>query len=187
MVALFVALLLILLVMYHAWIRNTPVLAGVMVPALIMLLYAAGVLFLAKREKQRRLLQENQLRATADTALNEIVVAPDQVSTSAITSSTQTTKSTPKTKSIPVPKEELQSQSQTNLKTNNLVPPKKKIKKKSNNPNEQSTTMVMIKNSNNNKSEESSKFEKPLPKSCEINELIKKRESLCLSRSLSAS
>lgn len=55
MCAVIVALLMIFSGFYHAWIKRIPVLAGVMVPALIMLLYAAWVLFLAKREKQRRL------------------------------------------------------------------------------------------------------------------------------------
>lgn len=55
MVAVIVALLMIFSGFYHAWIKKIPVLAGVMVPALIMLLYAAWVLFLAKREKQRRI------------------------------------------------------------------------------------------------------------------------------------
>lgn len=55
MVAVIVALLMIFLGFYHAWIKKIPVLAGVMMPALIMLLYAAWVMFLAKREKIRRL------------------------------------------------------------------------------------------------------------------------------------
>lgn len=55
LVAVIVALLMIFSGFYHAWIKRIPVLAGVMVPALIMLLYAAWVLFLAKREKKRRL------------------------------------------------------------------------------------------------------------------------------------
>lgn len=55
MVAVIVALLMIFLGIYHAWIKKIPVLAGVMMPALIMLLYAAWVMFLAKREKMRRL------------------------------------------------------------------------------------------------------------------------------------
>lgn len=54
MVAVIVALMMIFSGFYHAWIKKIPVLAGVMVPALIMLLYAAWVIFLAKREKNRR-------------------------------------------------------------------------------------------------------------------------------------
>lgn len=56
MVAVIVAFLLILLAIYHAWIRKIAVLAGVIVPFLIMVLYSAWVIFLAKRDKQRRLL-----------------------------------------------------------------------------------------------------------------------------------
>lgn len=55
MVAVIVALLMIFSGFYHAWMKKIPVLAGVMVPVLIMFLYAAWVLFLAKREKIRRL------------------------------------------------------------------------------------------------------------------------------------
>lgn len=50
-----VAFILILSVLYQAWIRKIPVLAGVTIPALIMLLYAGWVLFLAKKDKQRRI------------------------------------------------------------------------------------------------------------------------------------
>lgn len=196
MVALFVALLLILLVMYHAWIRKTPVLAGVMVPALIMLLYAAGVLFLAKRDKQRRLLQENQLRATADTsALSEIVTTPGPVPTPLLTidttaTSIKTTKLTKTNIIAPIlkQKEKLPPPCQKNLKRiNNLDVPKIELKNKCNNPNDQSTTRAKLKNSDNNKSKQSSKIEKSLPRFHEVNESIKKREPMCLSRSLSAS
>lgn len=61
MVALIVAVSLIFLAIYHAWIRKSPVLAGALVPALIMLLYGGWVLFLAKREKRRRLLLEQRM------------------------------------------------------------------------------------------------------------------------------
>ena len=54
MVAVIVALLLILLAMYHAWVRRTAVLAGVIVPALIMILYTAWILYSAKKDKKRR-------------------------------------------------------------------------------------------------------------------------------------
>lgn len=53
-VAVIVALSLILLACYHAWIRKTAVLAGVIIPALIMVLYTAWVLYSAKRDKYRR-------------------------------------------------------------------------------------------------------------------------------------
>lgn len=94
MVAVIVALLMIFLGFYHAWMKKIPVLAGVMVPALIMLLYAAWVMILAKREKRRRLnavsflnlfdynrlkylthnfKQENQLRDSVS-ALSEVLI-----------------------------------------------------------------------------------------------------------------
>lgn len=53
MVALIGALMLLGLAMYHAWIRKTAVLAGVIVPAAIMILYAVWVVFLTKRDKMR--------------------------------------------------------------------------------------------------------------------------------------
>lgn len=53
MVAVIGALMLLGLAMYHAWIRKTAVLAGVIVPAAIMILYAAWVVFLTKRDKKR--------------------------------------------------------------------------------------------------------------------------------------
>lgn len=52
--AVIVALSLILLSCYHAWIRRTAVLASVIIPALIMVLYTAWVLYSAKRDKYRR-------------------------------------------------------------------------------------------------------------------------------------
>lgn len=52
--AVIVALSLILLSCYHAWIRKTAVLASVIIPALIMILYTAWVLYSAKRDKYRR-------------------------------------------------------------------------------------------------------------------------------------
>lgn len=48
------ALSLILLSLYHAWIRKTAILASVIIPALIMVLYTAWVLYSAKRDKYRR-------------------------------------------------------------------------------------------------------------------------------------
>lgn len=55
MVALMVAFILIMSVLYQAYIRKIAVLAGVTIPALIMILYGGWVLFLAKKDKQRRI------------------------------------------------------------------------------------------------------------------------------------
>lgn len=103
MVALMVAFILILSVLYQAWIRKIPVLAGVTIPALIMILYGGWVLFLAKKDKQRRInavstrkkisvptgiqriftFQENNLRASrADSlALTDVICIPQTLST----------------------------------------------------------------------------------------------------------
>lgn len=61
-VAVIVALSLILLALYHAWIRKTAVLASVIIPALIMVLYTAWVLYSAKRDKYRRNLAVSSWR-----------------------------------------------------------------------------------------------------------------------------
>ncbi|KAJ6638102.1 hypothetical protein Bhyg_10835 [Pseudolycoriella hygida] len=90
MVALMVALILILSVLYQAWIKKIAVLAGVTIPALIMILYGGWVLFLAKKDKQRRINAENHLRASrADSlALSEVTTlqvsntTPDKVEVS---------------------------------------------------------------------------------------------------------
>lgn len=57
MVAIVAALFLLCIAIYHAWIRKTAILAGVIVPALIIILYAAYIVFLAKREKRRFLVR----------------------------------------------------------------------------------------------------------------------------------
>ncbi|XP_055586525.1 uncharacterized protein LOC129739146 [Uranotaenia lowii] len=58
-VAVCVALFLIFLVLYHAWLRRTAIVAGVMVPVLIMLLYTAWVLYSARRHKRKMMLLRN--------------------------------------------------------------------------------------------------------------------------------
>ncbi|KAG4070544.1 hypothetical protein HA402_001210 [Bradysia odoriphaga] len=87
MVALMVAFILILSVLYQAWIRKIPVLAGVTIPALIMILYGGWVLFLAKKDKQRRIIAENNLRASrADSiALSEIAALSVKSATTSVT------------------------------------------------------------------------------------------------------
>ncbi|XP_073832716.1 uncharacterized protein [Musca autumnalis] len=56
MVAVIVAALVIFCAIYQAWIKKSVHLAGVLVPALIMLSFAGWVVILAKRDKARRAL-----------------------------------------------------------------------------------------------------------------------------------
>ncbi|XP_065086122.1 uncharacterized protein LOC135708109, partial [Ochlerotatus camptorhynchus] len=58
-IAVCVALFLIFLGLYHAWLRRTAVVAGVIVPVLIMLLYTAWVLYSAKRHKRKMMMLRN--------------------------------------------------------------------------------------------------------------------------------
>lgn len=57
LVAIVTALFLLGIAMYQAWIRKTAIIAGVIAPAVIMVLYAAWVVLIAKRDKKRRLLR----------------------------------------------------------------------------------------------------------------------------------
>lgn len=52
-VAIVVGISLVCLAIYHAWVRKIPVLASLLVPALIMLLYIAWVLYTAARDKKK--------------------------------------------------------------------------------------------------------------------------------------
>ncbi|XP_058835087.1 uncharacterized protein LOC131692186 [Topomyia yanbarensis] len=55
-IAVCAAIFLIFLGLYQAWIRRTAVVAGVIVPVLIMLLYTTWILYSAKRHKQKMLM-----------------------------------------------------------------------------------------------------------------------------------
>lgn len=46
-------ILLFILAFYHAWVRRIPVVASLVVPALIMFVYVAWVLYTASRDKHR--------------------------------------------------------------------------------------------------------------------------------------
>ncbi|XP_055841298.1 nucleolar protein 58 [Episyrphus balteatus] len=65
LVAVVVASFVIFLAIYHAWIRKTTVLAGILVPALIMILYGGWVVILAKRDKRKRQLFEKKIEEVA--------------------------------------------------------------------------------------------------------------------------
>lgn len=53
LVAVIIASLVIFLTIYHAWIRNSGMLSGIVVPAVIMLSFGVWVIILAKRDKAR--------------------------------------------------------------------------------------------------------------------------------------
>lgn len=57
LVAIVVALLLLCVAMHQAWIRKSAVVACFIVPAVLMVLYAAWVVLMAKRDEKRRLLK----------------------------------------------------------------------------------------------------------------------------------
>ncbi|CAB3255390.1 unnamed protein product [Arctia plantaginis] len=52
-IAILVGILLFILAIYHAWIRKIPVVASLVVPALIMFVYVAWVLYTASRDKHK--------------------------------------------------------------------------------------------------------------------------------------
>lgn len=54
LVAVILAALVIFCAIYQAWIRKSGILAGVLVPAVIMLSFAGWVVVLAKRDKAKR-------------------------------------------------------------------------------------------------------------------------------------
>ncbi|KAM3963159.1 uncharacterized protein ACR2FA_002915 [Aphomia sociella] len=68
-IAILVGISLFLLAMYHAWVRRIPIVASLVVPALIMFVYVAWVLYTASRDKHRLLVLD------AEAALN--VSSPD--------------------------------------------------------------------------------------------------------------
>ncbi|XP_026758094.1 uncharacterized protein LOC113517579 isoform X2 [Galleria mellonella] len=55
-IAILVGISLFLLAMYHAWVRRIPIVASLVVPALIMFVYVAWVLYTASRDKHRLLV-----------------------------------------------------------------------------------------------------------------------------------
>ncbi|RVE49018.1 hypothetical protein evm_006376 [Chilo suppressalis] len=75
-IAILVGISLFLLAMYHAWVRRIPIVASLVVPALIMFVYVAWVLYTASKDKHRILDAEAALRAAAEAADNE-ALSPD--------------------------------------------------------------------------------------------------------------
>lgn len=61
LVAIVVALFLLCVAMYQAWVRKTAVVAGVIAPAVLMVLYAAWVVLRASRDEKRRRLRVNMI------------------------------------------------------------------------------------------------------------------------------
>ncbi|XP_014370360.1 uncharacterized protein LOC106720279 [Papilio machaon] len=52
-IAILVGISLLILAIYHAWVRRIPVVASLVVPALIMFVYVAWVLYTASRDKHK--------------------------------------------------------------------------------------------------------------------------------------
>ncbi|XP_030038871.1 uncharacterized protein LOC115454263 isoform X2 [Manduca sexta] len=64
-IAILVGILLFILAFYHAWVRRIPVVASLVVPALIMFVYVAWVLYTASRDKLKMLDLEAAMNAAA--------------------------------------------------------------------------------------------------------------------------
>ncbi|XP_050345642.1 uncharacterized protein LOC126770319 isoform X2 [Nymphalis io] len=71
-IAILVGISLFLLALYHAWVRRIPVVASLVVPALIMFVYVGWVLYTASRDKKR-------LLAAAEAALNAAMPANGEI------------------------------------------------------------------------------------------------------------
>lgn len=76
-IAILVGILLFILAFYHAWVRRIPVVASLVVPALIMFVYVAWVLFTASRDKHKFLDAEAAL-AAQEAANNDVTSELDQ-------------------------------------------------------------------------------------------------------------
>ncbi|XP_013195860.1 uncharacterized protein LOC106139066 isoform X2 [Amyelois transitella] len=76
-IAILVGISLFLLAMYHAWVRRIPIVASLVVPALIMFVYVAWVLYTASRDKHRLLMMDAEaaLAASSDATDNDVQVA----------------------------------------------------------------------------------------------------------------
>ncbi|XP_023935034.1 uncharacterized protein LOC112043730 [Bicyclus anynana] len=63
LIALLVGICLLMLAIYHAWVRRIPVVASLVVPVLIMFVYVGWVLYTASRDKKRLLAAQAALNA----------------------------------------------------------------------------------------------------------------------------
>uniref|UniRef100_A0A2A4JZ99 Uncharacterized protein n=1 Tax=Heliothis virescens TaxID=7102 RepID=A0A2A4JZ99_HELVI len=63
--AILVGISLFILALYHAWVRRIPIVASLVVPALIMFVYVAWILYTASREKHRFRLFDVEMGHTA--------------------------------------------------------------------------------------------------------------------------
>ncbi|XP_063822279.1 uncharacterized protein LOC135072270 isoform X1 [Ostrinia nubilalis] len=78
-IAILVGISLFLLALYHAWVRRIPIVASLVVPALIMFVYVAWVLYTAARDKHKHMLldAEAALRAEAMEASENEAQTPE--------------------------------------------------------------------------------------------------------------
>ncbi|XP_053625852.1 uncharacterized protein LOC128683854 isoform X2 [Plodia interpunctella] len=75
-IAILVGISLFLLAMYHAWVRRIPIVASLVVPALIMFVYVAWVLYTASRDKHRLLMLDAEAAlASPDAAENDAQIS----------------------------------------------------------------------------------------------------------------
>ncbi|KAJ8725757.1 hypothetical protein PYW08_003940 [Mythimna loreyi] len=73
--AILVGISLFILALYHAWVRRIPIVASLVVPALIMFVYVAWILYTASREKRRfRLFDLETGQAEFEDADGEVAI-----------------------------------------------------------------------------------------------------------------
>lgn len=76
-IAILVGISLLILAIYHAWVRRIPVVASLVVPALIMFIYVAWVLYTASRDKHRA--AQAALNAISQDAVEDGIVTPNNI------------------------------------------------------------------------------------------------------------
>ncbi|XP_013146093.1 PREDICTED: uncharacterized protein LOC106109228 [Papilio polytes] len=71
-IAILVGISLLILAIYHAWVRRIPVVASLVVPALIMFVYVGWVLYTASRDKHKFFqFQDAEAALTSGTEVND--------------------------------------------------------------------------------------------------------------------
>ncbi|XP_022820215.1 uncharacterized protein LOC111352102 isoform X1 [Spodoptera litura] len=73
--AILVGISLFILALYHAWVRRIPIVASLVVPALIMFVYVAWILYTASREKHRFRLFDVEVGQAGDEAEGDVAIS----------------------------------------------------------------------------------------------------------------
>ncbi|XP_049867577.1 uncharacterized protein LOC126367849 isoform X1 [Pectinophora gossypiella] len=83
-IAILVGICLFLLAIYHAWVRRIPIVASLVVPALIMFVYVGWVLYTASRDKHKLLDAEAALNAAQEAEMEAMNEAQNNIEISVI-------------------------------------------------------------------------------------------------------